>query len=161
MIGCQGIRGKHVPWDESIRVPFLVRLPHQRDGRSLPLLMDAPDIMPTLLGLCDLPIPNTVHGRCWSAIIQGHRGVNATEPGDDKRCAFDAELNAINAAFLKVPVPYHWLRTQGITEYRGVRTHRYTYVRNIRGPWLMYDNLIDTFQLVNLISCPHTHACAS
>jgi arylsulfatase A-like enzyme len=59
MIGSQGIRGKHVPWDESIRVPFLFRLPASMDnagdstnGRKIPLLIDAPDIMPTLLGLC-------------------------------------------------------------------------------------------------------------
>jgi arylsulfatase A-like enzyme len=48
MIGCQGIRGKHVPWDESIRVPFLFRLPPSMsesaaaNGRKIPLLIDAP-----------------------------------------------------------------------------------------------------------------------
>ena len=44
MLGCQGIRGKHVPWDESIRVPFLFRLPPAHpaaavaNGRQIPLL---------------------------------------------------------------------------------------------------------------------------
>jgi arylsulfatase A-like enzyme len=150
MIGCQGIRGKHVPWDESIRVPFLIRLPCQRVGRQLPLLMDAPDIMPTLLGLCGLPVPNTVHGRSWAAVIRSEEAIHTCEPGDDEHYGLD--LDSINAAFLKVPVPYHWLRKQGITEFRGVRTVRYTYVRNAWGPWLLYDNATDEFQLTNLLT---------
>eukprot|EP01045_Picozoa_sp_COSAG04_P003913 COSAG04_NODE_164_length_21771_cov_415.923219_10_plen_377_part_00 len=92
MIGCQGIRGKHVPWDESIRVPFLVRIPPSvepaANGRRIPLLMDAPDIMPTLLGLCELPIPATVQGRDFSATILGKEEV-------------DPEMSCL----LKVPVP--------------------------------------------------------
>ena len=61
-------------WPQSIRVPFLFRLPSTlaaANGRELPLLMDAPDIMPTLLGLCELPIPSTVQGRDLSAVIAG------------------------------------------------------------------------------------------
>jgi arylsulfatase A-like enzyme len=107
MLGCQGIRGKHVPWDESIRVPFTLRLPAvlagagAANGREIPLLIDAPDIMPTLLGLCSLPVPSTVQGRDFSAVVRG------TEP-------VDGEMSAL----LKVPVPYHTLRMQGITSRR-------------------------------------------
>ena len=36
-------------------------------------------------------------------------------------------------------------------EYRGVITDRYTYVRTIDGPWMLYDNREDPYQLVNLI----------
>ncbi|MDH3701367.1 MAG: DUF4976 domain-containing protein [Alphaproteobacteria bacterium] len=36
-------------------------------------------------------------------------------------------------------------------EYRGVRTARYTYVRTIDEPWLLYDNQEDPYQLVNRI----------
>lgn len=39
---------------------------------------------------------------------------------------------------------------RGGREYRGVRTERYTYVRDRRGPWLLYDNLADPYQLQNL-----------
>ena len=141
MIGCHGIRGKHVPWDESIRVPFLVRLPPSlpssvaANGRAIPLLIDAPDIMPTLLSLCDLPVPPTVQGRDFSRVITGE------QPVDPKM-----------SSLLKVPVPYHLLRTQGITEFRGVRTMQYTYVRNIWGQWLLYDNVNDPYQQNNLLA---------
>jgi hypothetical protein len=33
-----------------------------------------------------------------------------------------------------------------------VRTARYTYVRDLDGPWLLYDNDEDPFQLNNLIN---------
>ena len=140
MIGCHGIRGKHVPWDESIRVPFLLRLPPlmpeslAANGRKVPLLIDAPDIMPTLLSLCNLPVPPTVQGRDFSKIITAKQ-----QP--------DPNMSSL----LKVPVPYHLLRTQGITEFRGVRTIRYTYVRNIWGKWLLYDNEVDPYQQKNLL----------
>ena len=39
-------------------------------------------------------------------------------------------------------------------EYRGVITERYTYVRTIDRPWLLYDNLQDPYQLENLIDNP-------
>ena len=35
-------------------------------------------------------------------------------------------------------------------EYRGLRTRRYTYVRDLDGPWLLYDNQADPYQLTNL-----------
>ena len=37
---------------------------------------------------------------------------------------------------------------------RGVRTLRYTYVRNIAGPWLLFDNVRDPFQGRNLCGDP-------
>ncbi|HJU22263.1 MAG TPA: hypothetical protein VJ891_07115, partial [Casimicrobiaceae bacterium] len=39
-------------------------------------------------------------------------------------------------------------------EYRGVRTATHTYVRTIDGPWLLYDNAADPYQLRNLIHVP-------
>ena len=39
-------------------------------------------------------------------------------------------------------------------QYRGVRTERYTYVRTIEGPWILYDNRTDPYQMTNLIDRP-------
>jgi len=40
----------------------------------------------------------------------------------------------------------------GIREWRGVRTHRYTYARHYDGTgWLLYDNDNDPYQINNLI----------
>jgi arylsulfatase A-like enzyme len=40
----------------------------------------------------------------------------------------------------------------GGKEYRGVRTERYTYARDLNGPWLLYDNETDPYQLRNLVN---------
>ena len=42
----------------------------------------------------------------------------------------------------------------GGREYRGIRTLRYTYVRDLKGPWLLFDNKTDPGQLKNLIGLP-------
>jgi hypothetical protein len=37
-------------------------------------------------------------------------------------------------------------------EYRGIRTERYTYVRDLENPWMLYDNDADPLQNCNLIA---------
>jgi len=39
-------------------------------------------------------------------------------------------------------------------EYRAIRTDRYTYVRDLKGAWLMYDDEKDPYQLNNLANKP-------
>jgi hypothetical protein len=39
-------------------------------------------------------------------------------------------------------------------EYRGVITARYTYVRTIDKPWILFDNIDDPYQMTNLIEDP-------
>ena len=55
------------------------------------------------------------------------------------------------AALLNLPASFSVVRRQGFAEYRGVRTPRYTYVRSIHGPWLLYDNQTDPYQKRNLV----------
>lgn len=136
---CQGLETKGFPWDESIRVPFLLRWPqlHGDTGRDLAIPLDAPDIMPTLLGLCRLPIPPTVEGRDWSAYLRNERQPDGSE-----------------SALLAMPAEFSELRKNGMKAYRGLRTLRYTYVRNSDGPWLLYDNENDPYQMTNLVGRP-------
>jgi len=42
----------------------------------------------------------------------------------------------------------------GLREDRSVRTIRYTYVRDLEGPWLLFDNAADPFQQANLVGAP-------
>jgi arylsulfatase A-like enzyme len=139
MLGSQGNAKKQQPWEESIRIPFLLRWPAKfgTESREINDHIDIPDIMPTLLGLCDIDIPDTVEGLDYSAYLTGGKN-----PSD-------------GAALLQCPHPFgQWNRTQGGREYRGLRTDRYTYVRSLDGPWLLYDNEADPFQLNNLIDSP-------
>ena len=135
MMLSQGLTTKLYPWDESIRVPFLLRYPlaFGRKRRRIQVPLNPPDIMPTLLGLCRLAIPDSVEGSDLSGLIAGPS--NAPPEA---------------AAFLNLPVPITEARRYGFAEYRGLRTTQYTYVRSIRGPWLLYDNWSDPYQMHNL-----------
>jgi arylsulfatase A-like enzyme len=137
MLCSQGQRKKQRPWDESIMVPFLLRYPGAH-GRTIDMPINTPDIMPTPLALSGVEIPDTVEGVDFSDIIRG-----AKEPED-------------NAALISCPSPFgQWNRRKhGGREYRGVRTRRYTYVRGLNGPWLLYDNKQDPYQLDNLCNKP-------
>jgi arylsulfatase A-like enzyme len=139
MLYSHGHQKKQQPWDESIRVPFLLRYPRLpgTEGRAIDMPINTPDIMPTLLGLSGIAVPQTVEGTDFSDVL------TAKSPPPD------------NAALIECPSPFgQWTRTRGGREYRGVRTRRYTYVRDLNGPWLLYDNERDPYQLDNLCDKP-------
>src|SRR5204863_6898517 len=73
MLGSQGMWHKQKPFDESVRVPLLIRLPaHLGLGsRKLDAPISSEDIMPTLLGLCHLSVPRTVEGLDYSGYLRG------------------------------------------------------------------------------------------
>jgi len=139
MLGSHGAAKKQQPYEESIRVPFLIRLPKGvgKNGVKNDMLFGTPDIMPTLLGLCGAPIPAAVEGVDFSAVVAG-----AVETPE-------------NDALIECPQPFgQWQRKRGGREFRGIRTKRYTYVRDLEGAWLLYDNDKDPYQLKNLVKSP-------
>jgi arylsulfatase A-like enzyme len=136
MLGSQGQQRKQRPYDESIRVPLIFHCPPLlgKRGRALEHPVSSVDLMPTVLGLCGVPVPETVEGRDLSRYLRGGR---------------KPEQPALLACY----IPFgEWLRSGGGKEYRGIRTERYTYVRDLEGPWLLYDNEQDPYQQLNLIS---------
>jgi arylsulfatase A-like enzyme len=139
MMLSQGLIWKQFAFDESIRVPFLLRYPRLLgDGaRTCPVPIDAPDIMPTLLGLCGQPVPKSVEGTDWSPLIRG-----------------EAQPSGNEAALLTMPAVYTTIQQVGMSPYRGLRTARYTYVRDTEGPRFLFDNAIDPYQMCDLIGRP-------
>ena len=141
MLGSQGEVKKQRPWEESIRVPMLARVPGGPAGKALNATIDTADLMPTMLGLAGLPNPDTVEGHDFSGYMLR---------GEDDPSKGAAVLNCVH--------PFgQFTRDIGGREYRGLRTGRYTYVRDLNGPWLLYDNENDPYQLTNLADDP-THA---
>ncbi len=139
MLYSQGQVRKQRPWDESIRVPFLLHYPARlgRAPREVTAPLGSPDIMPTLLALADVAVPPSVEGSNWAPHLDGE----APPPGE--------------AALIACIHPFgEYARAQGGREYRGIRTDRYTYVRDLAGPWLLYDNLRDPYQQANLVGQP-------
>ena len=139
MLGSQGMMKKQKPYDESVRVPMLVRWPAglKNKGVSLDAPMNSEDVMPTLLGLCGIEIPESVEGIDYSKYMRG-----GNNPSD-------------GATVIQCVAPFgEWERRKGGKEYRGVRTTRYTYVRDLEGPWLLFDNDSDPYQTNNMVNQP-------
>lgn len=135
MLGSHGLWRKQQPYDESVCVPFLMRVSGTNSRREKTPI-NTPDIMPTLCGLCDLPIPSSVEGRNFTPLVKGR--------------PFKSEPSLI--------ANYHPFgqssRQIGGREWRGVRTERYTYVCDLNGPWLLFDNQTDPYQQNNLVNRP-------
>ncbi|MBN1934200.1 MAG: sulfatase [Anaerolineae bacterium] len=139
MLGSHGARNKQRPWDESIRAPLLLRWPAQfgRRGRTIDAPINAPDLMPTLLGLAGLPIPGSVEGKDFAPFLRG----NAPAPE--------------TAALIELPACFHqYAYHSGGRDWRGLRSRRYTYVVDRDGPWMLYDNEIDPYQMNNVVNDP-------
>jgi len=136
MLGGHGLWKKQHPHDESILVPLLVRCPAGAAGppRTDATPINAPDIMPTLLGLCGVDIPATVEGTDFAPQIRGERDVDA------------------GGALIACYRPHHQSTyAGGAADYRGLRDERYTYCRTHAGPWLLLDNQADPYQQTNLV----------
>jgi arylsulfatase A-like enzyme len=139
MIESQGERRKQRPWEESARVPLLFRFPesHGIAPRRVEGTINSEDMMPTLLSLCGKPIPESVEGFDFSGYLKG---------GEDP---------SGGATVVRCIAPFgEYTRAQGGREYREVRGPRYTYVRDLNGPWLLYDNQKDPLQMDNLVGKP-------
>jgi arylsulfatase A-like enzyme len=143
MLGSHGQENKQRPWDESVLVPFLLRYPSALGNESR--IVDIPictlDIMPTLLDLCGIDIPDTVQGVSFAPYLLGRN------------------VPPVDAALIECIHPFgQFIHEDGGKEYRGIRTEQYTYVRDLQGPWLLYDNVKDPCQLDNLIGTPEGDA---
>ncbi|HLX64756.1 MAG TPA: sulfatase [Planctomycetota bacterium] len=146
MLYSQNLQRKQKPYDESVRVPLLLHWPRAFAQKNVKL--DAPfnseDMMPTLLGLSGVAIPASVEGLDFSAYLRGGK-----DPSD-------------GAALIRCPAPFgEWERRAGGREYRGIRTARFTFVRDLDGPWLLFDNEKDPYQQENLVGKPEHAALQS
>ena len=130
MLGSHGARLKRKPWEESIRVPGIVRHPGVAGGRESDALFSHVDIAPTLLALCGIEVPGEMQGADLSSAVLG-------EPGSQP----DSAYFQIFGPFLAGGVEHGW---------RGVRTRRHMYARTKDGPWVLYDLENDPYELRNL-----------
>jgi arylsulfatase A-like enzyme len=131
LLGSHGLVGKEMPFDESTRVPFLVRWPGRIPaGKSLAAPLGAPDVFPTLAGLAGLPVPEGLDGSDRSTLLTG---------------VPDAETPV--ATYLSA----HETPLTGWPGWRGVRTGRHLYARLEKRPWLLFDLAEDPLQQRNLV----------
>lgn len=133
MLGSQGLRLKRKPWEESIRVPGILRYPAAvRTGRRTGVFFSHVDFAPTLLGLCGLKPESVMQGADLSDFVRTGRPGHAPE-----------------SAFFQIFGPYAGDGTE--SSWRGVRTERHMYARTESKPWVLYDLQKDPFELRNLV----------
>jgi arylsulfatase A-like enzyme len=127
-IGSHNEISKNNPFDEALRVPFLIRWPGKIAPRRDELLLSVPDIMPTLLSLAGADrneIPPEVQGTDFSVLFRG-----GSQPRPTSALYFQHERNE-----------------------RGVRTSRYTLAMTGQGKpkdVRLFDNEKDRYQMRNL-----------
>ncbi len=138
MLGSQGLRLKRKPWEESIRVPGIIRYPGKIQPGKRTALFSHVDWVPTMLGLCGVrQIPGT-QGTDFSSYLTGK---SAKTP--------DSVYFQIFGPFHGDGTPWAW---------RGVRTATHMYARTEKGPWVLYDMTADRFEQKNLADAPEAHA---
>jgi arylsulfatase A-like enzyme len=138
MMGSHGINSgqKQYPYNESVCVPFLISYPEL--GKNAGLInktpITTPDILPTLLSMCNINIPESIEGEDMSAVF------------------LSPEQEIDRAALVSHPCPFS--QTWQYPEYRAVRTMQYSYVKTSSGAFMLFNNLNDPQQIDNLANKP-------
>lgn len=141
MLTSHGLWSKHVWYEESISVPFLIKVNNETKG-MIDTVLSGVDIMPTILSLLDLKIPETVSGTNLSEVILKNKNIEnyayiSAVPGSIKAIKkyINENLNFKN---------YGW---------RAIKDRNYTYVVN-KGytPYekvekILYNNKEDKYQI--------------
>lgn len=134
---------KAVPYEESVRVPLVLRLPGRLPaGTACDSLVTPVDLFPTLCGLCGIRAPRSVEGCDLSRTVTGESG--APEQAEvllanyaDHFCFFDV---------LGDP--------PGTKIWRAVRTRDHVFITRYGGGTELYDLRADPWQTRNLTGLP-------
>ena len=131
MLGSHGTYSKRKPWEESVRVPAILRMPGVIPAG---VTSDAPfshiDMVPTLMGLAGLRPEPRMPGFDYSSYL---RGESTTTP-----------------AFAHLMM---YSQTEGgeYPPWRGIRSRKYKYARFQHKPWMLYDLERDPYEMDNLL----------
>ena len=145
MHGSHGMFRKTNPWEESIRIPFLVSglrtaYSHCRGDVTAPI--NHVDIAPTTLGLCGIAVPDWMEGTDYS----GYR-LRGKPTGNEPDSAY---LQCVIPTGHSDSVDRPW---------RGVVTRDgWKYVALEEHPWLLYNLNEDPYEQANLALNPRFRA---
>ena len=131
---------KYVPYEESIRVPFIMEGPGIRKNAHVSDLVSNIDFAPTILDAAKANAGRTMDG---VSLLPKAKSATATLP--DR--AIGLEANA--PLFSSEGMPHQYDKA-----YFGVRTSRWKYVKWAYGLTELYDLQADPYELNNLASDP-------
>jgi choline-sulfatase len=135
-----------VCYDESVRVPLIVRMPDGSGaGRVVEAFVGLQDVTPTLLDLCGLQVPGEMHGRSLVPWI-------ISECPDRRDCFY---LESTVSPYLRtVNFVTKDMRLIGPLTQRAIRTERWKLILSEGGPHELYDLQQDPDELLNLFGVP-------
>ena len=131
--GEHGRGDKRLAYDESIRVPLLMRGPGVQSGQTSDALVTNIDLAPTILTAAGLPVPASMQGQPLNGLLSGSGGFT--------RDAVFAEY-------------YPEVKQPGIPRWDAVRTETHLYVTHpVAGSQYdeLYDMVNDPYQMNNLL----------
>ena len=146
-LGKHGMISKSNPYEESMRVPFLIRWPGKITQATDPLLFSVPDIYPTLLDLLGFAgeIPDQVQGVSFAPVLLGQSSAASfVRPTSQLYFMPDGQL-------------FNTPHNENVADLsfgeRGIRTDRYTLAVH-KYPdstiTLLWDRLADPKQMKNI-----------
>ncbi|MDR0719096.1 MAG: sulfatase [Treponema sp.] len=137
LFGAHGRHAKNIFYDEAVRVPFLLKWKGRFTANSSrDICLNTVDIMPTLLSMMELPVPEAVEGKDLKDALFGKPG--AFEP--------EGALMMGTGATAIFEDGHEW---------RAYRTKRYTYaVYRVDNRELLFDNQVDPLQMKDLAGDP-------
>ncbi len=135
--GSHGQFRKTAPWEEALRVPFVIgggALRYRGRTNLVPVPLNHVDVAPTTLGLCGIPAPDYMAGTDYSAC---HLGGGVPAPEAD-------------SALLQLVVPTRHGHSVD-RPWRGIVTRDgWKYVVLEGQPWLMFNLNDDPYEQINL-----------
>ncbi|SHF84210.1 N-acetylglucosamine-6-sulfatase [Fodinibius roseus] len=134
-IGDHMFTSKVLAYEESIRVPFFVNGPNIEPGTNEHMVLNI-DILPTLMELADIEIPNKIHGRSLLPLLQHEEKIQWRD-----RFYYEAPEPQLGSW------PLHAVRTQ---RYKYIRTYELNDRDKIAYEEL-YDLDSDPHELTNVI----------
>lgn len=138
LCGEHGERGSDFWYAEAIRPPLLISQPMRLPEGIVPFALETVDLMPTLLSLAGVGIPDGTEGRDLTKYIPG--GITGQQAAP---------------APCGTPIP---IRGRG-GRWQGFATERYTFVRTADGDHL-YDRASDPYELNDLAGTPEGESLA-
>ena len=130
---------KATPYEESIHIPCVMKWPgHIKPGTHTDIMFNSVDVMPTLLSLCGLPVPDSIAGKDLSFAVLGGEGERP------------------DSVFLQILGTGWPDRLKWLGFWRGIRTERYTYARwwNLEVETRLFDREKDPLEMENRFGDP-------
>ena len=146
MLGSHAQWGKSSPWEEAIRIPFIIAKVGGRYGMKVgctEAVINHVDIAPTTLGLCGIPVPSGMVGYDYSAHCIRPDAPEYKGPPKTNKEPESAYLQQIPRKFHRHSVNKAW---------RGVITRDgWKYVCTSGNDWLLFNTAEDHYEQANYV----------